>query len=104
MKGASGVLGTAVKTAFERSQWDVLGLAYTRASDGLEKLDLTDFEAVKKRLKEFKPDCKLSGSALAGVLDIIPDDLSLGVIHCAAERRPDVAEKVGALQELGDVY
>ncbi|EAU89284.2 NAD dependent epimerase/dehydratase [Coprinopsis cinerea okayama7 len=70
--GASGVLGSAVKAAFEQAQADVLGLAFSRAGPGLEKLDLTDKEAVEKKFSEFKPDW---------------------VIHCAAERRPDVAEK-----------
>ena len=67
MKGASGVLGTAVKTAFEQSHWDVLGLAYTRASDGLEKLNLTNRDAVETRFSDFKPDCELAVSDFTSV-------------------------------------
>ena len=52
---------------------EVLGTAHSRAAGELEKLDLMDAEAVTKRIEAFKPDW---------------------VIHCAAERRPDVAEKV----------
>ncbi|TFK21143.1 NAD dependent epimerase/dehydratase [Coprinopsis marcescibilis] len=78
--GASGVLGSAVKTAFEKAHGtNVLGLAFSRASEGLEKLDLTNKEEVEKKFREFRPDW---------------------VIHCAAERRPDVAEKDPAAARL----
>ncbi|KAI9469939.1 MAG: hypothetical protein EXX96DRAFT_644705 [Benjaminiella poitrasii] len=50
----------------------VIGTAYSRAKNGLVKLDLTDAAAVEKFFKEQKPDV---------------------LVHCAAERRPDVAEQ-----------
>jgi len=50
----------------------VLGLAHSRSTGELRKLDLLDQSAVESLFKDFKPEW---------------------VIHCAAERRPDVAEK-----------
>ncbi|KAF8637839.1 hypothetical protein AX17_002468 [Amanita inopinata Kibby_2008] len=70
--GASGVLGTAVRKAFQASGHEVLGLSHSRSGDGLVQLDLTKPEEVNKMFEGFRPQW---------------------VIHCAAERRPDVAEK-----------
>jgi len=70
--GASGVLGTAVVKAFKIENIDVVGLAHSRSSADLKSLDLLDKAAVEQFINESKPDW---------------------VIHCAAERRPDVAEK-----------
>ncbi|KAJ7108538.1 hypothetical protein C8R44DRAFT_802985 [Mycena epipterygia] len=71
--GASGVLGSAVRQAFTGSSaTEVLSLAHSRSGDGLRNLDLLDEAEVEKVLREFGPSW---------------------VIHCAAERRPDVAEK-----------
>ncbi|THH06017.1 hypothetical protein EW145_g4379 [Phellinidium pouzarii] len=64
--GASGVLGTAVYAAFNNAGHNVLGLAHSRAGNGLVKLDLLDQPAVENAFADFKPD---------------------------SERRPDVAEK-----------
>ncbi|KDQ58675.1 hypothetical protein JAAARDRAFT_206541 [Jaapia argillacea MUCL 33604] len=77
--GASGVLGSAVFAAFLEGGHTVLGLANSRPTGDLKKFDLCDKPEVEKVFKEFKPDW---------------------VIHCAAERRPDVAEKnpEGAVQ------
>jgi S-adenosylmethionine synthetase len=70
--GASGVLGTQVFNAFTHAEHDVLGLAYTRASHNLKQLDLMNELETAKVFEGFRPDW---------------------VVHCAAERRPDVAEK-----------
>ncbi|OSC97763.1 NAD-P-binding protein [Trametes coccinea BRFM310] len=70
--GASGVLGSAVYAAFKSAGHTVLGLAYSHPRDELKQLDLTDATATERVFSEFKPEW---------------------VIHCAAERRPDVAEK-----------
>ncbi|KAJ3783422.1 hypothetical protein GGU10DRAFT_360937 [Lentinula aff. detonsa] len=70
--GASGVLGSAVREAFKSTPHQVLALSNTRTGDGLVPLDLANTQEVDKVLTEFKPNW---------------------VIHCAAERRPDVAEK-----------
>ncbi|KAJ3042851.1 Methionine adenosyltransferase 2 subunit beta [Rhizophlyctis rosea] len=73
--GASGLLGRAVYKVFREGGYDVVGTAFTRAKDDLVQLDLTDFDAVTNFVAEQKP--KL-------------------IIHCAAERRPDVAERDNA--------
>ncbi|KAK7495281.1 hypothetical protein BaRGS_00013463 [Batillaria attramentaria] len=71
--GASGLLGRAVMREFEANgSWTILGLAFSRAGQKLKKVDLTNPQAVTEVLQEFKPSV---------------------VIHCAAERRPDVVEK-----------
>ncbi|TBU22534.1 NAD(P)-binding protein [Dichomitus squalens] len=70
--GASGVLGSAVYAAFKLAGHTVIGLAHSRPTDELKQLNLLDEDATESFFAEFKPDW---------------------VIHCAAERRPDVAEK-----------
>ncbi|KAI8374879.1 hypothetical protein BD560DRAFT_393487 [Blakeslea trispora] len=70
--GASGLLGRPVVKQFENSGWEVVGTAYSRAKDNLLKLDLTDGQAVEQFLDQHKPNV---------------------VVHCAAERRPDVADQ-----------
>ncbi|KAI0828652.1 NAD-P-binding protein [Trametes gibbosa] len=71
--GASGMLGSQVYNAFKQDDGcTVLGLAHSRTKDGLRNLDLTDESSTEETLTVFKPDW---------------------VIHCAAERRPDIAEK-----------
>ncbi|KAN0131652.1 hypothetical protein V8E53_010494 [Lactarius tabidus] len=78
--GASGVLGTAVFDAFAKNaprdsdDHTVIGLANSRpgGNRNLHKLDLLDTDAVSTFFRDAKPNW---------------------VIHCAAERRPDIAEK-----------
>ncbi|KAG8831457.1 hypothetical protein FRC17_003120 [Serendipita sp. 399] len=74
--GASGVLGSAVYNAFQSRGIDkVVGLAHSRPAPHLLQLDLLD----EGKLED-----------LMNRLDIGDGDW---IIHCAAERRPDVAEK-----------
>ena len=73
--GASGLLGREVFKYFEAGKWNVLGLAYSRVSGSLRKLDLTDALQVETVIESFQPNV---------------------VIHLAAERRPDIVEKQGA--------
>ncbi|KAF7727216.1 hypothetical protein EC973_007914 [Apophysomyces ossiformis] len=70
--GASGLLGRAVAAQFKASGHQVIGTAFSRAKGDLAKLDLADENAVQAFVVEHKPDV---------------------LVHCAAERRPDVAEK-----------
>ncbi|KAF9652640.1 NAD-P-binding protein [Thelephora ganbajun] len=65
--GASGVLGKATHIAYKAAHYDVTGLAYLRATDHLERLDLTNFPETEAFFEITRPDW---------------------VIHCAAERRP----------------
>ncbi|XP_054586999.2 methionine adenosyltransferase 2 subunit beta isoform X1 [Nothobranchius furzeri] len=69
--GATGLLGRAVCREFEIGGWIVIGTGYRRARPRFLRCDLTDEGAVKRLLHEHKPEV---------------------VIHCAAERRPDVME------------
>ncbi|KAH9061084.1 NAD-P-binding protein [Lactarius vividus] len=83
--GASGVLGTAVFDAFagahtavgdtDHHDHAVIGLAHSRPGGerNLHKLNLLDSAAVSTFFRDAKPNW---------------------VIHCAAERKPDVAEKL----------
>jgi dTDP-4-dehydrorhamnose reductase len=80
--GASGVLGSAVRGAFEQAGHLVLPLSNTRTGNGLVPLDLLSKVDVEARFAEFKPNW---------------------VIHCAAERRPDVAAKVRRSHVQADV-
>ncbi|KAG0044237.1 hypothetical protein BGZ83_010510 [Gryganskiella cystojenkinii] len=70
--GASGLLGRAVAAEFKNSGHEVIGVAFSRAKGDLKKLDLEDSKAVEAFVDEEKPDV---------------------IVHCAAERRPDVVEK-----------
>ncbi|KAH7923437.1 NAD(P)-binding protein [Leucogyrophana mollusca] len=70
--GASGVLGSAVYQAFKATGHTVCGLAHSRSTPQLKQLDLLSKGPTEDLFNEFSPDW---------------------VIHCAAERRPDVAEK-----------
>ncbi|XP_076060594.1 methionine adenosyltransferase 2 subunit beta-like isoform X2 [Oratosquilla oratoria] len=69
--GASGLLGRAILALLKEENWNVVGLGYSRISQGLIKCDLRDREAVSALLKKEKPDF---------------------IIHCAAERAPDKVE------------
>ncbi|KAA1472560.1 NAD-P-binding protein, partial [Dentipellis sp. KUC8613] len=72
--GASGVLGSAIYAAFKQApeRHTVLGLAHSRATGDLKALDLLKADEVDALVREFRPDW---------------------IVHCAAERKPDVAEK-----------
>lgn len=52
-------------------KWDVLGLAHSRATEALKRVDLLDFDETNRVVRDFKPHI---------------------LIHSAAERRPDVVE------------
>lgn len=70
LTGASGMLGRAIYKSLAASDTDfeITGTAFSRSSDELIKLDLTDSDAVKNKIAELRPDL---------------------IIHSAAERRPD---------------
>ncbi|XP_078087683.1 methionine adenosyltransferase 2 subunit beta [Mustelus asterias] len=69
--GVTGLLGRAVYKEFVDNGWDTVGYGYKRARPKFEKVNLLDPGAVRQIIQDFKPHA---------------------VIHCAAERRPDVAE------------
>ena len=70
--GASGLLGRAVMRECTRAGHEVIGLAFSRVSGALVKLNLTDAEAIHGLIQRERPDV---------------------VINLAAERRPDVVER-----------
>ncbi|KAF9407519.1 hypothetical protein BGZ94_002665 [Podila epigama] len=70
--GASGLLGRAVVKEFKDAGHEVVGVAFSRAKGDLKKLDLEDSTAVQEFVDREQPDV---------------------IVHCAAERRPDVVEK-----------
>ncbi|XP_072256915.1 methionine adenosyltransferase 2 subunit beta isoform X2 [Pyxicephalus adspersus] len=69
--GATGLLGRAVYREFKDNNWHVVGCGYSRARPRFEYLNLLDTSAVKEFVCEFKPHV---------------------IVHCAAERRPDIVE------------
>ncbi|KAF9923715.1 hypothetical protein FBU30_006218 [Linnemannia zychae] len=70
--GASGLLGRAVVNEFKNAGHEVVGVAYSRVNGDLKKLNLEDTDAVQSFVSAANPDV---------------------IVHCAAERRPDVVEK-----------
>lgn len=80
--GASGMLGRAVCKELQKNSpsWLVQGLAWSRATGDLLKVDVTDRSSVRELFQHYKPKF---------------------IIHCAAERRPDVmAKNVEAARKL----
>ena len=50
--GAPGLLGRTIMKQFSNSdKWDVLGLAHSRATEVLKKVDLLDFDETKRVVK-----------------------------------------------------
>ncbi|KAG8579033.1 hypothetical protein GDO81_010689 [Engystomops pustulosus] len=89
--GATGLLGRAVYKEFKDNNWHVLGTSYSRLRPRLEILNLLDSSAVNGLVQDFKPHV---------------------IVHCAAERRPDIVENqpdsaamlnVGASENLAKV-
>ncbi|XP_060792347.1 methionine adenosyltransferase 2 subunit beta isoform X3 [Neoarius graeffei] len=69
--GATGLLGRAVYKEFQNNGWETLGCGYTRAWRHFLSCNLLDEDAVRAVICNFQPHV---------------------IIHCAAERRPDVVE------------
>ncbi|XP_051024373.1 methionine adenosyltransferase 2 subunit beta isoform X2 [Acomys russatus] len=69
--GATGLLGRAVYKEFQQSNWHAVGSGFRRARPKFEQVNLLDAEAVHHLIHDFQPHV---------------------IVHCAAERRPDVVE------------
>ena len=72
--GASGLLGRAVFSELSANGKElcrILGVAFSRTGDQFQFCDLTDSESVELLLARVRPSA---------------------IIHCAAERRPDIVE------------
>ncbi|AQS38140.1 dTDP-4-dehydrorhamnose reductase [Shewanella psychrophila] len=71
--GATGLLGRTVKAQIESNPLhQVIATGFSRAQAGIYKLDLTQADQVDEFIGHHKPDV---------------------IVHCAAERRPDVSER-----------
>ena len=57
--GASGVLGAQVRSAFDKSNHQVISLSHTRSGNGLIQLDLTNEDEVDKFFESTRPECTL---------------------------------------------
>lgn len=69
--GATGLLGRAVYKEFQQNNWHAVGCGFRRARPKFEQVNLLDSNAVHHIIHEFQPHV---------------------IVHCAAERRPDVVE------------
>nr|XP_054369641.1 methionine adenosyltransferase 2 subunit beta isoform X2 [Mirounga angustirostris] len=69
--GATGLLGRAVYKEFKQNNWHAFGCGFRRARPKFEQVNLLDSEAVHHIIHDFQPHV---------------------IVHCAAERRPDVVE------------
>ncbi|XP_009316847.1 PREDICTED: methionine adenosyltransferase 2 subunit beta [Pygoscelis adeliae] len=69
--GATGLLGRAVFKEFNENNWNAVGCGYRRAQPRFEQINLLDSIAVHDIIHDFQPHV---------------------IVHCAAERRPDVVE------------
>eukprot|EP00929_Paragymnodinium_shiwhaense_P057998 TRINITY_DN29052_c0_g1_i1.p1 TRINITY_DN29052_c0_g1~~TRINITY_DN29052_c0_g1_i1.p1 ORF type:complete len:757 (-),score=67.49 TRINITY_DN29052_c0_g1_i1:237-2453(-) len=70
--GATGLLGRQVMRALEARGWSVRGLGFSRATGNIVRCNLFNADELSAQFASFQPTI---------------------VIHCAAERRPDVLEK-----------
>ncbi|KAJ8297639.1 hypothetical protein KUTeg_024170 [Tegillarca granosa] len=103
--GASGLLGRAIFREFEgEGSWQVLGLAFSRATEKLRKVDLINKESVTQVINDFKSHTEHTAYTVGHPCKpyIQPNQpwpypsytrAPSVVIHSAAERRPDVVEK-----------
>src|SRR5437899_2362017 len=66
--GASGLLGRSLMSSFKSSGWNVTGLAFSRAKEGLLKVDLNCEKSVEEIISSFAPTL---------------------LVHSAAQRSPD---------------
>ncbi|XP_054574099.1 methionine adenosyltransferase 2 subunit beta isoform X3 [Eptesicus fuscus] len=69
--GATGLLGRAVYKEFHQNNWHAVGCGFRRARPKFEHVNLLDANAVHHIIYDFQPHV---------------------IVHCAAERRPDVVE------------
>uniref|UniRef100_A0A6I8P8D8 Methionine adenosyltransferase 2 subunit beta n=1 Tax=Ornithorhynchus anatinus TaxID=9258 RepID=A0A6I8P8D8_ORNAN len=115
--GATGLLGRAVYKEFEQNNWHAVGCGFSRARPKFEQVNLLDNNAVRDIIQDFQLLITVMSPFWAQPLYFLmilispfyplrypvltPGDLILRVddrtdphviVHCAAERRPDVVE------------
>uniref|UniRef100_A0A3B4AKV6 Methionine adenosyltransferase 2 subunit beta n=1 Tax=Periophthalmus magnuspinnatus TaxID=409849 RepID=A0A3B4AKV6_9GOBI len=70
--GATGLLGRSMCRQLRDDGWSVIAAGFSRALPGTLRCDLTCEEQVHRMVQQQKPDV---------------------IVHCAAERRPDIVER-----------
>ncbi|XP_072317254.1 methionine adenosyltransferase 2 subunit beta isoform X2 [Eucyclogobius newberryi] len=70
--GATGLLGRSLCRQLRDDGWSVIATGFSRASPRMHRCDLTSEEQVHHLIHTHKPEV---------------------IVHCAAERRPDVVER-----------
>ena len=71
LTGGSGLLGRQVLALFKAENVDCTGLCFSRASEGLVKLDITNLDETRSYIEKLRPT---------------------HIIHAAAQRFPDKVE------------
>lgn len=72
LTGASGILGTDIKSELEKNNWEVLGFSS-------KEIDITDIINVRKKVKDFKPDIVIHSAAMTNV-DLCEDDKNAAIL------------------------
>lgn len=65
--GATGLLGRAVCREFQNNSWLVIGIGFRRARPGVLRCDLTDEEAVRGLLQDYKVLCSVVQGKLESI-------------------------------------
>lgn len=66
LTGASGILGTDLKSELEKNNWEVAGF-------NSKEIDITDIGGVRKKVADFKPDIIIHSAAMTNV-DLCEED------------------------------
>jgi dTDP-4-dehydrorhamnose reductase len=72
LTGASGILGSDIKAALERENWEVLGF-------NSKEIDITNHSDVKHKVNSFKPDVIIHSAAMTNV-DLCEDDNKAAIL------------------------
>ncbi|XP_036703908.1 methionine adenosyltransferase 2 subunit beta isoform X5 [Balaenoptera musculus] len=87
--GATGLLGRAVYKEFQQNNWHAVGCGFRRARPKFEQVNLLDSSAVHHIIYDFQFFCFIPFWVKnTSMLNSQPHV----IVHCAAERRPDVVE------------
>lgn len=72
LTGASGILGTDIKSELEKNNWEVLGF-------NSKEIDITNIGGIRKKVTNFKPDIIIHSAAMTNV-DLCEDDKNGAVL------------------------
>ncbi|KPP73659.1 methionine adenosyltransferase 2 subunit beta-like [Scleropages formosus] len=107
--GATGLLGRAVYREFQNNSWHILGCGYSRARPRFLRCNLMDEDAVREVIHNFQviaerrtttivispvaAVCFADGVQCRHCCPLRSYPQPHVIVHCAAERRPDVVER-----------